>query len=169
VWEYLPGEREESVHLAGFSDLDDVPSDGPEDTSWSRLLGLREVVYGYLEELRQNGTIGKSEEAAVALSGDLETVRSDLELTGADLSQLFIVSKVDLDDSDSEGRGVDAYPGLKVVAEPYEAHVCARCWRRVDEPVADPELPDLCVRCHEVVGRLLADGRIEKPVPKGED
>jgi hypothetical protein len=35
------------------------------------------------------------------------------------------------------------------------------------ELVDDPGLPDLCERCHDVVGRLLDEGRAE--LEKGED
>jgi DNA-directed RNA polymerase subunit RPC12/RpoP len=63
------------------------------------------------------------------------------------------------------GLDVPGYPGLKVAVAPYEAATCSRCWRRFDELVADEELPDLCPRCHDVVGRLLAEGRAELREP----
>ncbi|MEJ2583345.1 MAG: zinc finger domain-containing protein, partial [Acidobacteriota bacterium] len=84
-----------------------------------------------------------------------------LEATGIDLARLLIVSAAGEGDLDGEGIEVPAYPGLKISVTPYEAHTCSRCWRRVEDPVEDAELPDLCPRCHDVVSRLLAEGRAE--------
>lgn len=126
-----------------------------------RLLGLRDVVLAALEELRQAGAIGKSEEAKMRFSGDAETLLADLEATGIDLARFFIVSSAGEGEVGDEGAEVPSYPGLQIAVAPYDAHTCSRCWRRVEQPVDDPDLPDLCERCYEVVTRLLAEGRAE--------
>jgi isoleucyl-tRNA synthetase len=161
VWGHLPGEREPSVHLATFHDLAEVPERPEEDRRWDRILGLRETVYAQLERLRQDGVVGKSLEAEVVIGGDVATLRDDLEATGADLEELLIVSSVGWGDASGEGEGCDAYPGVTVRCAPFEGHTCARCWRRVAEPVDEPELPGLCGRCHDVVSRLVAEGRAD--------
>ncbi|HHQ47637.1 MAG TPA: isoleucine--tRNA ligase, partial [Acidobacteria bacterium] len=94
AWQHLPGEREESVHLARFATLDEVPEDAKLDTRWERLLALREVVNRELEGLRQNEIIGKSLEAQAVITGDATLLREDLEATGARLAELLIVSNV---------------------------------------------------------------------------
>jgi isoleucyl-tRNA synthetase len=162
VWEHIPGDREESVHLATF----EVPSSDQTAESFldepvKRLLGLRDTVLAELEELRQAGTIGKSEEARMVFAGDTSTVVEDLAITGIDLSRFLIVSDAHEGSVEGDGSGVAAYPGLRVSVGLYEAHTCSRCWRRVEKPVADAELPDLCERCHGVVSRLLQEGRAE--------
>jgi isoleucyl-tRNA synthetase len=162
VWQHLPGERVESVHLAALV----VPSSDPSEDAVveepiKRLLGLRDLVLAGLEDLRQNGTIGKSEEARMVFAGEQAALVEDLEATGIDLARFLIVS--DAREGTIEGDGVEVvtYPGLRVAVSPYEAHTCSRCWRRVEEPVDDAELPGLCERCHGVVGRLLEEGRAE--------
>ena len=164
VWQLLPGAREESVHLASFPSFEDVPEAPDADIRVGRLLGLRERVLAALEELRQESVIGKAEEARVTLGGDTTLLEEDLGATGTNLAGLLIVSRADLGTC-SGGLDVPGYPGLKVAVEPYEAATCSRCWRRFDELVADDELPDLCPRCHDVVGRLLAEGRAELREP----
>ncbi len=165
VWQLLPGAREESVHLATFPSFEDVPEEADSDTRFGRLLGLRDKVLAALEELRQQGSIGKAEEARVVLGGETTLLDEDLESTGLNLAGLLIVSQTDVGDA-SDGLDVPGYPGLQLLVKPYEALTCSRCWRRFDELVEDAELPDLCSRCHEVVGRLLAEGRAELREPK---
>jgi isoleucyl-tRNA synthetase len=161
VWQHLPGNREDSVHLASFPDaaagVDDAADD---DARIRRLLTLRDVVLAELENLRQAGTIGKSEEARVLVGGDTELLKEDLEATGIELARLLIVSAAG-DGSVAEGTAVAAYPDLQLAVEPYDAPTCSRCWRRFDELVVDSDLPDLCHRCHGVVTRLLAENRAE--------
>ncbi len=160
AWELLPGTREASVHLALFDRLEDVPEDPDADTRWERLLALREAANRQLEELRRAERIGKSLEARAVIVGNPAALQDDLAACGADLAELLIVSDVVFGDS-GEGEPLEPYPGLSLRTEPWEAPTCARCWRRVDAPVEDPELPDLCPRCHHVVARLLAEGRAE--------
>ena len=160
-WQHLPGEREESVHLATFPDATEIADALDADVRLKRLLTLREAVFASLEELRQAGAIGKSEEARVILGGDTNSLQEDLEVSGVELAPFLIVSRADEGEVGDGGIEVADYPGLRLSVTPYEAHTCSRCWRRVDDPVDDPELPDLCTRCHEVVRRLLEEGRTE--------
>jgi hypothetical protein len=94
-------------------------------------------------------------------AGETEDILQDLEITGIDLARFLIVSDAREGAVEGDGTEVAAYPGLRVGVAPYEAHTCSRCWRRVEGPVDDAELPDLCERCHGVVSRLLEEGRAE--------
>ncbi len=161
VWQHLPGDREDSVHLASFPDAGEGGDDATEDDSRiERLLVLRDVVLAELENLRQKSAIGKSEEARVVVGGDTELLKEDLGATGIELARLLIVSAAG-DGSVTDGTEVAAYPNLQISVGPYDAPTCSRCWRRFDELVGDSELPDLCHRCHGVVTRLLAENRAE--------
>ncbi len=166
VWLQIPGEREASVHIAAFA-IPEMPADDDDDASISRLTGLRDAVLAELESLRQGGAIGKSEEARVVLGGDLAALTADLDSTGVDLARFLIVSAAGEGTIENDSVDVADYPGLRVAVTPYEAHTCSRCWRRVEHAVDDPELPDLCGRCHDVVKRLLAEGRAELSEDKG--
>jgi isoleucyl-tRNA synthetase len=162
VWQLLPGEREESVHLASIDDqADDSAPESEADMPVKRLLALRDVVLAGLEELRQAGTIGKSEEARMVYAGDTAALLADLESTGIDLAGFLIVSAAGEGTTESGAAEVSAYPGLSVAVVPYDAETCSRCWRRVEAFVDDPDLPELCARCHTVVDRLLQEGRAE--------
>ena len=161
VWQHLPGDREDSVHLAAFPDAANGTDEAAEeDSRIRRLLALRDIVLASLENLRQEGAIGKSEEARVIVGGTTELLKEDLEATGIELAQLLIVSAAG-DGTVADGTLVADYPDLLLAVEPYDAPTCSRCWRRYDELVDDSELPDLCSRCHGVVTRLVGEGRAE--------
>jgi isoleucyl-tRNA synthetase len=160
-WRLLPGPHEESVHLAEFEAFDDVAADDEADARVGRLLAVRDVVLADLEALRQAGTIGKSEEAQIRYAGDAAALSEDLEATGIDLGALLIVSGCKPGELDGPSSEVAAYPGLKLAVSPYNGATCSRCWRRFDELVDDGEKPGLCLRCHDVVARLVAEGRAE--------
>ncbi len=160
AWEHLPGTREPSVHLAGFDRLESVPEDPGTDARWERLLALREVAYRQLEELRQAERIGKSLQARAILTGDAAALRADIAACGAELAELLIVSDVVFEPA-GDGEPLEAYPGLSLRCEPWDAPTCERCWKHMGAPVDDPELPGLCERCHGVVRRLLAEGRVQ--------
>jgi isoleucyl-tRNA synthetase len=162
VWQHLPGDREESVHLASLAvPPTETAADSAAEEPVRRLLGLRDVVLAGLEELRQAGSIGKSEEARMIFAGAKEALLEDLQATGIDLAKFLIVSDAREGAVEGDGSEVAAYPDLRVAVAPYEAHTCSRCWRRVEDLVDDDELPGLCERCHGVVGRLLEEGRAE--------
>ena len=161
VWQHLPGDREDSVHLATFPEVDAQGADSSiDDDRVSRLLALRDIVLASLENLRQEGAIGKSEEARVIVGGNTDLLKEDLERSGIELAQLLIVSAAG-DGLVADGTAVAEYPDLRLAVEPYDAPTCSRCWRRFDELVDDSELPDLCSRCHGVVTCLVNEGRAE--------
>ncbi len=162
VWQHLPGDRMESIHLAPFAvPTADLDAGASLVKPMRRLLGLRDAVLAALEALRQAGSIGKSEEARMVFAGDATALLVDLETTGLDLARFLIVSAAGEGEIVGDTVEVAAYPGLRIAVEPWDAHTCSRCWRRVSSPVEDTELPDLCERCHDVVSRLLAEGRAE--------
>ncbi|HTD51386.1 MAG TPA: isoleucine--tRNA ligase, partial [Thermoanaerobaculia bacterium] len=99
IWKEIPGQKEESVHLARFETLDDVPATLPAQEAWDRLTRLREEVALMLEEARRRKEIGSSLEGAVDLTSD-EALDRDREATGTSetgLADLLIVSQASLE------------------------------------------------------------------------
>src|SRR5206468_5331576 len=71
LWRFLPGAREESVHIGVFptpADLDRV-ADPTLLEEWTKLMAIREVVLAEIEPLRKSKQIGSSLQAKVVLSG----------------------------------------------------------------------------------------------------
>jgi isoleucyl-tRNA synthetase len=156
VWKALPGKKEESVHVAGFEDLEEplvakVPAE-----AWMRLMQLREEAARILEEARRDKAIGSSLEGAIALtpSPALEADRAATGTLGSGLADLFIVSEV-LDEAPSSGtewRDSQAYPGLRLAFRKARGRRCDRCWKVTPEA----ESRGLCDRCRSVVEGIAA-------------
>ena len=161
IWEALPGTKEESVHLARFETLDELPEDPSSDMAWEHLTKLRDEVAAILEEARREKTIGSSLEGGILLAGS-GLLEGDLAASGLGregLADFFIVS----DASDAplgEGSGwreSASYPGLRLTFRKAAGRRCDRCWKVTPEAESD----GLCDRCRRVLESSVA----EKGVP----
>ncbi len=137
VWGYLPevAEREESVHLARFPELDAFAiRENPE--TWAAVFSLREEVLRSLEEARKAKQIGKGLEAQLRITLPGETLAS-MNGHAASLKELFNVSQVTLE------------PGatLKVQTSPADGQKCGRCWNYRTDIAPYGPWPEVCGRC----------------------
>jgi isoleucyl-tRNA synthetase len=170
IWEALPGAKEQSVHLARFDGLDDLPQELPAEGAWERLMRLRDEVAVLLEEARREKTIGSSLEGAIALtpSEDLESDRSLTGAEGAGLADLFIVSETIAAAAGTDGAGWTAsqtYPGLKLKFEKARGRRCERCWKVTPEA----ESGGLCARCRRALQSLGTRGTGGLPASPSRD
>ena len=147
LWRFLPGPREESVHMALFPAEADVASFGDRELleRWTKLSDLRERVVAHIEPLRKNKQIGSSLQAKVVLSATVQEL-AFLEQHLHELPMLFIVSEVELRPAptDVEAHG-EATP--RITIERATGVKCERCWRYVPSVSSDPESAGLCSRC----------------------
>jgi isoleucyl-tRNA synthetase len=163
IWEALPGSKEESVHLARFEALDDLPQEPLPEEAWDRLMKLRVEVAVLLEHARREKTIGSSLEGAIALTAnaDLERDRTSTGAAGAGLADLFIVSETISEAAGSDGVGwtaSQAYPGLKIRFEKARGRRCERCWK----VTLEAENGGLCDRCRRALEALAPAGALTK-------
>ena len=162
LWQYLPGSREESVHLALFPE--GVSLDGLDDpaltTRWERLIAIRDQVLAKIEPLRKDKQIGSSLQAKVTLSAtgdDLALLRSH----EAQLPMLFIVSEVEVREGTQGG-------GLEISIDRARGVKCERCWRYVANVSSDPERPGICDRCQDALAETVPrQARDAVSLPKG--
>jgi isoleucyl-tRNA synthetase len=146
VWRQLPGEREESVHLALFPTQTELVAllDPALVESWQILVGLRERVLARIEPLRKNKEIGSSLQAKVVIS-EIREVLPQLERYAAHLPMLFIVSEVELRPGDSQDITIERASGVK----------CERCWRIVPAVSTEPASLGLCDRCQDALAETV--------------
>ena len=139
AWEFLPGKTAESVFLAGLPDRK-APADAEAlEARYGRLLEVRALVQGKLEEARRAKLIGSGLEAMVTVRADGET-KELLEANLAELPGIFIVSKVVLADGPL-GAEVARAPGQK----------CDRCWMFTEDVGKAPAHPTVCGKCAEAL------------------
>ena len=164
LWRFLPGAREESVHLADLPAGCGVLVDRDLLARWARLRALRDAVNVELERLRQRKTLGTSLEAAVSIRANGRTDELARRYA-ADLSTLFIASEVavssdpdlPLDAGRAETAGAQfVEPDGAAVIEARRAGgvKCERCWRYV-ESVTDRDPAGLCDRCVDALAEAM--------------
>jgi isoleucyl-tRNA synthetase len=142
VWQYIPGEKAESVLLAHFPFVRPDYTDKGTAERGDKILEVREQVLLALEEARQSGKIGKPMESRVVLhvpATEFEFLKEFEEL----LPSVFIVSQVELVDAGDDPLSVEvvAPNGVK----------CERCWLILESVGSHEDHPGLCDRCYEVV------------------
>jgi isoleucyl-tRNA synthetase len=149
LWRYLPGKREESVHLALFrpahSELERLRN--PELVAvWDGLIRVRDLVLAHIEPLRKDKIIGSSLQAKVVLSGGGADMTL-LEQHVAQLPMLFIVSEVEL-----RVRQGDT---LHIAIEKASGVKCERCWRYVPSVSGQPDHAGICGRCEDALAEAV--------------
>jgi isoleucyl-tRNA synthetase len=159
AWRYLPGSREESVHIALFPKPADLQglADTELSNDWDQLSAIRAEVLAEIEPLRKDKVIGSSLQAKVTLSAAAAELPL-LERYARDLPMLFIVSEVEVRPA---ARGP---AGPRVTIERATGVKCQRCWRYVPSISSDPEWAGLCGRC---VDALSGPGSTAQPSGAG--
>ncbi|MBI3492196.1 MAG: isoleucine--tRNA ligase, partial [Acidobacteria bacterium] len=147
LWRFLPGKRDESVHMTVFPTAAELTplADADLVARWEHLLKIRDAVLAKIEPLRKDKRIGSSLQAKVALSGTaaaLAPLRSYEQM----LPMLFIVSEVELK---PVSGGADA--DLRIAIERAAGVKCERCWRYVPAVSSEPAWAGICGRCQEAL------------------
>jgi len=149
IWEFLPGERSESVFLETWHA---VPEVSAADIEWPALLQLRTDVTRELEKLRDAGIIGAPLDAEVDLyCAPDEYARFDA--LGDELRFFFITSHARVHRiegappaeavlASNTGRS-GVFIAVKATSDPK----CIRCWQHRPDVGSDPRHPEICGRC----------------------
>jgi isoleucyl-tRNA synthetase len=150
LWRYLPGTREESVHLALFPVKAELSAlrDPELVERWTRLMAIRGRVLAEIEPLRSSKQIGSSLQAKVILSADPVELRF-LQEHAHHLPMLFIVSEVELRPANEAVTDEATGPGVAI--ERAGGTKCERCWRYVNKVSSEPAWAGLCERCQDAL------------------
>jgi len=166
LWGFLPGKREESVHLALFPERLDTLADDDLVERWAQLIRIRDQVNVSIEAKRKEKAIGNSLAAKVTLEASGAAAQL-LERYREDLPAIFIVSEVQLrtataaSDVDA-GRTRDAEPAandVSVTVSRADGVRCDRCWRYVPSVSSDPAHPGVCDRCEHALAQARTPRR----------
>ena len=152
LWEYLPGERNESVMLNTWYDqLAPLPETEKIDlVSWEQIFKVRDIVSKSIEEKRNTGLVKGGLTTEVTIKAGEQWFKP-LRLVGEELKFVLITSKVELILDDVSDSAIE----IQVVASGYKR--CDRCWHQVDEVGKDSVHPELCDRC---IDNIDGDGEL---------
>ncbi len=154
IWENLPGERGESVFLAGwYEGLATLEgSDGMGRDYWQTVMAVRAEVNREMERARADGELRGSLDAGVTLYC-AEELQEQLARLGDELRFVLITSAASLAplaDAPADAAGTEL-EGLKVQVSAQADEKCERCWHRRPDVGENKEHPGLCGRCIENV------------------
>ena len=143
-------ETEESVHLRTFPDIPEAWRDDDLAAKWAKIRELRRAVTGALEVERAEKRIGSSLEAHPIVYA--ETGNRDL-FEGLDAAELFITSGAtfSVEAAPEDAFRAEDTGGVAVQPNRAEGEKCRRCWKVLPEVGQDPDYPDICGRCADVV------------------
>ena len=154
IWQYLPGERCESVFLAtwyqGLVKLDENSAMNQE--FWQQVMLIRTAVSKELEKSRGKGDIGSSLNAELELYCNPTYLEILNQLQG-ELHFVFITSNASVMaeqfcPEDALQTDVDGVK-LKVIISEHQK--CVRCWHQRYDVGEHAKHPELCGRCIENV------------------
>ncbi len=163
IWEFLPGERVQSVFLVGwYEGLHSLAEEAPMNRGfWDQVLAVREEVSKELEKLRERGGIGSSLEAEVIIYCDGQ-YREALERLEDELRFVFVTSQAKVLPLAEVPQGAEAaedIEGMKILAEPSSHPKCVRCWHRRSDVGSHPDHPEICGRCVE---NVVGEGEVRR-------
>ncbi|ALN20539.1 isoleucine--tRNA ligase [Ectopseudomonas mendocina] len=162
IWQFLPGERNESVMLnTWYAGLERLPEGFELDRAyWDRVMEVKTAVNKELENLRSAKAIGASLQAEVTLFCD-EAKQADLAKLGDELRFALITSAAQaapLADAPSDAV-VTEVEGLKLKIIKSAHAKCGRCWHFRADVGSHAAHPELCDRC---VSNIEGEGEVRK-------
>lgn len=162
IWQYIPGERNESVflntwynNLAALSDHELM-----NQQYWEKLQEIRDAVNKELENLRNKGQIGSGLEAEVQLYVE-PNLKMDLDILQNELRFVLITSSAELHLANSHLKDVvkTDVPGVWLKVTPVTYQKCERCWHRRADVGVNAAHATLCGRCVE---NVEGEGEVRK-------
>ena len=160
AWSFMPGRESESVHLAGFPDLEASGKwfDGKLEEKWATILGVKAEISKALEMARRDKVIGHSLDAKVLLIPSAEIKELvDWEAESELLRESLIVSQLAVIGELSEGEGCDVLltsseiKGLNIVITRADGEKCERCWHYSTSVGESSETPTICDKCQSAL------------------
>jgi len=160
IWSFMPDweEKETSIHLSSFPDVDEAWKDDNLAKKWDRLLEVRGEATKALEMARVAKLIGHPLDAAVSISAT-DDLYGELYPYADEMRTLFIVSRASLfkgKDFESAYESTDT-EGLSIQVKPAAGDKCERCWIHEPSVGANPQHPTICSRCQKVLGVNIED------------
>ena len=153
VWQFLPGNRTESVFLSEWYQL---PARSNIVVNWSVMDVVQQATAKALEVARDKGVIGSSLDASLTVYVDNELAEL-LTSFGEELHFLFITSDVTIASTDDIPKGAIKADGVAVSVVKSQHQKCIRCWHKDESVGQTSEHSELCIRC---IDNVTGEGEV---------
>lgn len=163
IWQYLPGERVESVFLEqwyqGLSSLSNTTE--LNNDYWQQVLLIRDAVNKDIESKRNEGVMGSALEAEVDLYCEPDIYKLLAKL-GNELRFVLITSAANIYPIEKlPNQSLPSpIPGLVMDVKVSSHEKCVRCWHRRPDIGVNSEHPEICGRCVENVTTEAGEVRL---------
>ncbi len=153
IWSHIPGDKEESVFLSDFPEVNEEFVDKELEEKWAEFSRVKNEVNKALELKRAEKFIGNALEAKVTIYAG-EKTESLLAEHRDELNTLFIVSSAEVKNISDAPEGSyksQEIEDIIIKIEKADGDKCMRCWNW-DVTVGEHEdHPELCKRCYNVL------------------
>ncbi|MCL2654334.1 MAG: class I tRNA ligase family protein, partial [Coriobacteriia bacterium] len=167
VWSFMPDSYKDGLSSVHLCDWPELTIDLPEEevtalsAAFATLRTVREQVTKALEEARDAGTVGKSQEAELRLSCDSATAARLCARSPETLQEYFIVAGVTV----VEDSTLTAPAETQVEVTHTALQKCPRCWN-YRELGTDATYAEVCPRCAATLREIgFASQACETPAP----
>jgi isoleucyl-tRNA synthetase len=152
IWEYIPGPgRLDSVHLSAFPEPPPGFPDAALLAKYEFLLKVRGEINRGLEEARKNKELATAPEAGVILGTPDPELYGKLQAQAEELKTLAQVAALEVEPDAVAGLTALEIDGLTVRVQPAPGDKCVRCWFTYPSVGQDPQHPQVCARCRQVL------------------
>jgi isoleucyl-tRNA synthetase len=161
AWRFMPGQKDESVHLAAFPSADELEVDQPLVDRWRRILAVRDEVLKPLEQMRKEKKIGQALEATwgYAAEGELAAFM-DAVAAGGTWPEVTATSgflgALEAPPAGAVVHAAEAIKGLTIYVLPAAGAKCARCWKYDPGVGRSAAHPDICPVCADAISGVRA-------------
>jgi isoleucyl-tRNA synthetase len=150
VWSAMPGwnNKEDSVHLAQFPQVDDTFSNAELGERWKAMIDAKSEIAKAIEQARKEKIIGHSLDARISIAAP-HKLRELIVAHRDDMRSLLIVSQLQVaEEKDIASPFKSAeIEGLVVGVEKAKGSKCERCWIYEESVGANANHPTVCARC----------------------
>jgi len=157
IWKHMPAikDKENSVHMAKFPDINKAHIDEQLADKWEKLLELRGEATKALENARIEKRIGHPLSASVSISVP-ESIYDALAPYGEELKSLLIVSEALLfkDQELENAFKSEVVEGLFIKVEPAPGQKCERFWLYQPDVATDERHPAICPKCLDALKEI---------------
>ncbi len=115
------------------------------------LLKVRGEINRGLEEARKEKRLATAQEAAVILGTMDNQLYDKLKAQAAELQTLAQVADLQVEHQPMGGQEAQEIPELYVTVQSAAGEKCIRCWFRYPGVGEDPNHPQVCARCRQVL------------------